>query len=248
MTAAASLTDASPWRTADAAARRRRLGVVAVACAIAASIHVLGWFVLRWASTTTSAARPEVGAPAWPALSVVLIPARPVQPPATGVTGVTGVAGRTGRTGRTGQNGQVRGNGRSPERSGAAANARMPARSLPEAFGALHARSDAPAGVAPDGRDNRPANASMPNVDWGRDLASIGARRASGRSAADAAIDALGASSGHVAPRRDTVGTRLATGMSDAHRVDCRSAYSGAGLLALPMLALDAVRDTGCKW
>ncbi|UOB54109.1 hypothetical protein MRS60_09335 [Burkholderia pyrrocinia] len=236
MTAAASPTDASPWRAAGAAARRRRLGVVAVAFAIAASIHVLGWFVLRWASPTVGAARPEVGAPARPALSVVLIPARPVQPPATGMAG------------RTGRNGKVGGNGRAPERSGAAANARMPARSLPDAFGTLHARTDAPAGVAPDGRDNRPANASMPDVDWGRDLASIGVRRASGRSTADAAIDALGASSGHAAPRRDTVDARLAGGMSRAHRVDCRSAYSGAGLLALPMLALDAVRDTGCKW
>ncbi|MEK7897898.1 hypothetical protein [Burkholderia contaminans] len=51
-----------------------------------------------------------------------------------------------------------------------------------------------------------------------------------------------------MAARRDTVDARLADGMSDARRADCQHAYSGAGLLALPMLALDAVRDTGCKW
>ncbi|WP_230684572.1 hypothetical protein [Burkholderia cepacia] len=214
-------------------ARRRRLGIVALAGAIAVSIHVLGWFVLRGASMTAGAARPKAEAAAQSVLSVALLLARPMQPPATGVAA------------RTGQNGHVRGKGRSTKLSGAAANARMATRSRPDASGVPHAHGDAP---VQDRHEDRPANASTPDVDWGRDLASIGARRASGRSVAEAAVDVSGASSGHAAPRRDTVDARLARGMSGARRIDCRNAYAGAGLLALPMLALDAVRDTGCKW
>ncbi|MGZ2744982.1 hypothetical protein [Burkholderia stagnalis] len=85
-------------------------------------------------------------------------------------------------------------------------------------------------------------------VDWRRDLDAIGTPRTLGRSPAAAAIGALGASSGGIAQRRDTVDATLARGVSEARRADCRNAYAGMGLLAIPALALDTVRDTGCKW
>ncbi|MXN75916.1 hypothetical protein GR157_14380 [Burkholderia sp. 4701] len=85
-------------------------------------------------------------------------------------------------------------------------------------------------------------------VDWRRDLDAIGTPRSVGRSPAAAAIGALGASSGGIAQRRDTVDATLARGVSEARRADCRNAYAGMGLLAIPVLALDTVRDAGCKW
>ncbi|WP_260464027.1 hypothetical protein [Burkholderia sp. Bp8963] len=36
--------------------------------------------------------------------------------------------------------------------------------------------------------------------------------------------------------------------MRSARRADCRSEYAGMGLLAIPALALDSVRDAGCRW
>lgn len=36
--------------------------------------------------------------------------------------------------------------------------------------------------------------------------------------------------------------------VSGAARKDCRNAYSGMGLFAIPRLVLDSVTDDGCKW
>lgn len=44
--------------------------------------------------------------------------------------------------------------------------------------------------------------------------------------------------------RRDVAAEAIAK----SARGDCRNAYSGLGLLALIPLAVDAVRDGGCKW
>jgi hypothetical protein len=42
---------------------------------------------------------------------------------------------------------------------------------------------------------------------------------------------------------------KLGRDIEKAARSDCRSAYSGAGLLAVVPLAIDAARkDGGCKW
>ncbi|MCA8023378.1 hypothetical protein [Burkholderia metallica] len=237
MTAAASRTDPSQPRSADVAGRRRwRMVPAAVAVAVSVSIHLLGWFVLQ---RTPTAAGPAAGVSRRVALRVELIPARPA--PVASVRDTT----------RTGPASGGRGVGRaapSTKRLAAVAASRMATRTSADAAGVSHRQREALAGAIADRRESRPGIASGLDFDWRRDLDAIGSRHAAARSPAQAAVGALGASSGGAAARRDTVDARLADGMTHARRADCRRAYSGAGLLALPMLALDAVRDTGCKW
>jgi hypothetical protein len=42
--------------------------------------------------------------------------------------------------------------------------------------------------------------------------------------------------------------SKLGEAIDKAGKSDCRNAYSGAGLLAVGPLAIDAVRDKGCRW
>ena len=42
--------------------------------------------------------------------------------------------------------------------------------------------------------------------------------------------------------------TQLETDLEKAAKADCKSAYAGAGLLAVIPLAKDAVSGKGCKW
>ena len=42
--------------------------------------------------------------------------------------------------------------------------------------------------------------------------------------------------------------TDLGRRINQAAHPDCRTRYAGAGLLAIPLLINDAVRDGGCKW
>jgi hypothetical protein len=42
--------------------------------------------------------------------------------------------------------------------------------------------------------------------------------------------------------------TPLGKAIARSSRADCRNAYSGAGLFAIPFLISDAIRDKGCKW
>ncbi|NTX29722.1 hypothetical protein HT746_21790 [Burkholderia pyrrocinia] len=235
MTVAASRIDVPPRRTADAA-RRRRSAIVAVAAVITLSVHVLGWFALQWMPTAAGPAAKKIDESDRLALSVRLIPVTPEHARATKADG------------RTAPDARVPGTRESARRSGAAATPRIATRSLSEMPRASDTQRTARAARTPDQRESRSERASMPELDWGSDLATIGARRATPRSPAAAAVGALGASSGPPASRRNSVDEKLAGGMSGARRADCRSAYSGAGLLALPMLALDVVRDTGCKW
>ncbi|WP_423378983.1 hypothetical protein [Burkholderia sp. LMG 32019] len=235
MTVSARRTDTSPPRRAEAAGRRRSR-IVALAVAASVSLHLLGWFVLQRAST---AAGPKAGARPRIALRVELIPARPVPVASAHDAGRTGPA-----AGGRGAEGAVP----STKRSAAVAASRMTTRSSSDAAGVSHRQGETPAGTIANRREPSPETAPGPALDWRRDLDAIGSRPAAARSPAQAAVGALGASSGGMAARRDTVDARLADGMSEARRTDCRQAYSRAGLLALPMLALDAVRDTGCKW
>ncbi|CDN60253.1 hypothetical protein I35_1730 [Burkholderia cenocepacia H111] len=232
MTAAASPTDAARTRRVDAGGRRRSR-VVALAVAVSVSIHVAGWFVLQWAPRP---AGPNTGEKPRIALRVEWIPARPAPE----------VIAR--ETGRAGPSPGRRGTGQSAKRSAAVADARRAARPSPDAPGTSRRPSETRAGPSAAARDGRPATAASADFDWRRDLDAIGARQRAARSPAQAAVGALGASSGSAAPRRRTVDAQLADGVSGARRADCRHAYAGAGLLALPMLALDAVRDTGCQW
>jgi hypothetical protein len=42
--------------------------------------------------------------------------------------------------------------------------------------------------------------------------------------------------------------SRLARAIANAAQPDCRTAYAGLGLLALPVLLIDAITDKGCRW
>ncbi|WP_231716601.1 hypothetical protein [Burkholderia ubonensis] len=204
-----------------------------------ASLHLLGWLALRSASMAERAARLPVVEPERRALNVELIPlqtpAQPRREPAT-------IAPMRGRTGAAGSGGA-----RPLRDRGAGMTTHVPARSakaaarLPKAEAVTRADT-----MSAD--ENSPADAQAPGVDWRRDLDAIGAPRTVGRSPAAVAISGLGAASGAGVSRRATVDATLARGMSEARRADCRNAYSGMGLLAIPALALDAVRDAGCKW
>ncbi|RQR87466.1 MULTISPECIES: hypothetical protein [unclassified Burkholderia] len=230
MTAAASRIDVPQPPVVDAA-RRRRPGIVAVAGVIAVLLHGIGWYALQRMPAARGLVAARVDASSGRiALSVRLIPVTPEPAPATEVDR------------RTGPTAAMRGTREPKSRSGAAATPRRATRSL------AAAPAQATTGGAPDSAESSPVRAPTPEVDWGRDLATIGTRRATGRSPAAATVGALGAAAGLPAARRHSVDETLASGVADARRADCRRAYSGAGLLALPMLALDAVRDTGCKW
>lgn len=51
-----------------------------------------------------------------------------------------------------------------------------------------------------------------------------------------------------VMPRPPELKSKLAEDIEKAARADCRTAHSGAGLLAVGPLVADAVRGKGCKW
>ncbi|MEP7182774.1 MAG: hypothetical protein ABI886_11345, partial [Betaproteobacteria bacterium] len=42
--------------------------------------------------------------------------------------------------------------------------------------------------------------------------------------------------------------SRLGRAIADAAQPDCRVAFAGLGLLAIPILLMEAVTDTGCRW
>ncbi|KWC45067.1 hypothetical protein [Burkholderia ubonensis] len=217
----------------------RRLGVGVLAFVVALSLHLLGWLALRSASMAERAARLPAADTARRALSVELIPlqtpAQPRRAPAT----IAPVRGRTDAAGS--------GGARPLRDRDASMTTRVPARSSAAAtrMPKAEAVTRADAVSAPE---SSPADA--PGVDWRGDLDAIGAPRTVGRSPAAATISGLGASSGMGTgvSRRATTDATLARGMSEARRADCRNAYAGMGLLAIPALAIDAVRDAGCKW
>ncbi|KVU22657.1 hypothetical protein WK65_17760 [Burkholderia ubonensis] len=219
----------------------RRLGVGVLAFVVALSLHLLGWLALRSASMAERAARLPAADTATRALSVELIPlqtpAQPRRAPAT----IAPVRGRTDAAGS--------GGARPLRDRDASMTTRVPARSSAAAprMPKAEAVTRADAVSAPE---SSPADAPAPGVDWRGDLDAIGVPRTVGRSPAAATISGLGASSGMGTgvSRRATTDATLARGMSEARRADCRNAYAGMGLLAIPALAIDAVRDAGCKW
>ncbi|KVZ54403.1 hypothetical protein WL18_03990 [Burkholderia ubonensis] len=223
----------------------RRLGVGVLAFVVVLSLHLLGWLALRSASMAERAARLPATDTARRALSVELIPlpapapapAQPQRAPAT----IAPVRGRTDAAGF--------GGARPLRDRDASMTTRVPARSFAAAtrMPKADAVTRADAVSAPE---SSPADAPAPGVDWRGDLDAIGAPRTVGRSPAAATISGLGASSGMGTgvSRRATADATLARGMSEARRADCRNAYAGMGLLAIPALAIDAVRDAGCKW
>jgi hypothetical protein len=81
-------------------------------------------------------------------------------------------------------------------------------------------------------------------LDWQADLGSITAHRSIryGNVPQIAVASSEGSS-----PQHETAAT-LTREVSKAARNDCRNAYSHMGLLAIPMLAIDAMNHSGCKW
>lgn len=97
-------------------------------------------------------------------------------------------------------------------------------------------------------RIDRQANDATPapRIDWQSDLRSL----APPGHHYDSGIARLGQArtGGAPAPASASVADALVAGAKHAERPDCRHAYASNGLLALPMLAIDALRQSGCKW
>jgi hypothetical protein len=91
-----------------------------------------------------------------------------------------------------------------------------------------------------------PPVAPNPPIDWQRALNNVGASRSLhyGSNAERVAEEASAAGSVQRQPAEDEL-TRRAT---KAAKADCRTAHSSMGLLALPMLAYDALGDSRCRW
>jgi hypothetical protein len=49
-------------------------------------------------------------------------------------------------------------------------------------------------------------------------------------------------------PRPPETKSKLEKDIEKAAKPDCRQAYAGMGLAAVVPLAIDAVRDKGCRW
>ncbi len=82
------------------------------------------------------------------------------------------------------------------------------------------------------------------NLDWQADLRGIGKppfARGGGGTRGDAAAREP------VKPAQGTA-AQLDRDISKAARGDCRNRYAGMGLLAIPMLAADAMNQSGCRW
>jgi hypothetical protein len=94
---------------------------------------------------------------------------------------------------------------------------------------------------ADDARANHP---EKQDLDWQADLGSITAHRSIryGNVPQIAAASAEGSN-----PQHETAAI-LTREVSKAARNDCRNAYSHMGLLAIPMLAIDAMNHSGCNW
>ncbi|PNM89903.1 hypothetical protein AL490_013075 [Achromobacter xylosoxidans] len=109
----------------------------------------------------------------------------------------------------------------------------------------------APAGASPRQRASPPrdagpssSSASAPpaaapahDFRWrAEDAAALGAPRARGQARVD------------LAPKAPAEPSVLAKGIAQSARPPCRQAHAHLGLLAVPFLLADTVRDGGCKW
>lgn len=111
----------------------------------------------------------------------------------------------------------------------------LPSRALPETRIAPRPK--------PQPAPPRPAQ----DIDWRADLNALAAPSAPFAGNRLGTEEAASSATAGVRPKHTVEGT-LAREMAKAARSDCRNAYANMGLLAVPMLAVDAVRRTGCKW
>lgn len=123
--------------------------------------------------------------------------------------------------------------------------------SPPAARPSMPAPHAAPAGASPRQRASPPrdagpssSSASAPpaaapahDFRWrAEDAAALGAPRARGQARVD------------LAPKAPAEPSALAKGIAQSARPPCRQAHAHLGLLAVPFLLADTVRDSGCKW
>lgn len=196
---------------------------------------VLAWLVHAWQS------RPPVAAPPAP-MHFVLVPPKPqatvpqtVDVPAASVP-VMKAATAPARPARS----------RPPWSASAAASSNAGASAAPGEPAATHSPVTVPDSAAtPGALDTAPAAAdagagdSAPHLD-------VKAARATARLIEKHRKDGLVAFPKPDPPlQRDD---RLERAIERARRPDCKTAYSGLGLLAVIPLAKDAVTGTGCKW
>nr|WP_232355202.1 hypothetical protein [Burkholderia oklahomensis] len=223
----------------------RQLGGGVLALAIATSIHVLAWLALERRPpsaadvSTPGASTSYVPKPERRALIVRLIPrSRPLPPPLLLPSPSPSLSARRApahAASMRGMRAAARAGVRSPPRRGGGDTLPDPVQAHAEANDAQWLPPQTP-------------GATAAGANWRADLDSVGSFRSIGRGSAAAAVGAAGTSSGLALPRKETAASTLAREMSKASRADCRNAYSGMGLLAIPALAIDAVRDDGCKW
>lgn len=196
---------------------------------------VLAWLVHAW-----QARAPEAAPPA--PMHFVLVPPPPQAkaPVAVDVPAASATAPKTAAAAA-----RPARNRPAPSASAAAANADTAATPAEPAATIAHepaatsgAVDAAPAAAAPAGADAGTGD-SAPHLD-------MKAARATARLIDKHRKDGLVA---HPKPdpplQRDE---RLERAIERARRPDCKSAYSGLGLLAVIPLAKDAVTGTGCKW
>ncbi|QQB32348.1 hypothetical protein I6I07_16785 [Achromobacter deleyi] len=99
--------------------------------------------------------------------------------------------------------------------------------------------ANAPAVVRPPPAAAGAASPAAPPRDFrwrGEDAAAQGLPRARGEARVD------------LAPKARAEPSALAKGIAQSARPPCRDAHAHLGLLALPFLLADTVRDDGCKW
>lgn len=201
--------------------RRHRLGVGALALAFATSMHWLAWLALHATPAADGPMKPEWSQPAQRALIVELIPPqpKPSAPIQSTATVTTSARDRSTAAARSSTS--------APPRRSASPRPHPPIDTIP---------NDETQHVAISPED------SARGVDfrWRPDRDAIDPPRKVWRSSAEAAIAG--------APRGETMVSPFARAVSEAARADCRHAYAGAGLLAIPALVIDTVRDSGCKW
>ena len=93
------------------------------------------------------------------------------------------------------------------------------------------------AGPSPSSASAPPAAAPAHDFRWrAEDAAALGAPRARGQARVD------------LAPKAPAEPSALAKGIAQSARPPCRQAHAHLGLLAVPFLLADTVRDGGCKW
>jgi hypothetical protein len=217
-------SDVISWKTDF---ERRHYGVVLVVVLIVALLHALVLSFLRESVRAgATAARP----------AVVSLTARMIPPDTAPISSVPAEEKTSSTSVHSAQHAKER-RSQMTERQAVRSNPKE------QAIGTAAVRQDPAANTEPPSEANaHTSQKSDSNLNWQGDLKRIGKDRAT-RYEKTSPFDSPTAEV--LSPPPVDV---LARGVSEAKRGDCRNAHAKAGLLALPMLALGAVSDSGCKW